>query len=94
MEVLRLKEVLKQKGVTGKELATKTGVSQPAISDITNGKSFPRPELLLKIATALDVDLKELFISTKKGQKIQVIISNELRVFNSVEEFKEFAEGL
>lgn len=65
MSILRLKEVLKEKGVSGKELAEMVGVSQPAISDISNGKSFPRPDLLLQIGEALDVDVRELFKKTR-----------------------------
>ena len=65
MSILRLKEILKEKGISGKDLAEKVGVSQPAISDITNGKSYPRPDLLLQIANALDVDIRDLFYPTK-----------------------------
>ena len=65
MNILRLKEVLTEKGMTGKELSTKLGVSQNAISNMIQGRSFPRPEHLLKIAEVLDVDVRELLISTK-----------------------------
>ena len=61
MEILRLKEALKEKGVTGKELAEKVDVTENAISLIANGKRQPRFELLMDIANVLDVDLKELF---------------------------------
>lgn len=74
MKILRLKELLKEKGVTGKQLADMVGVSQPAISEFVTNKSHPRPELLLKIATALDVDLKDLFISTKPQKNPKEII--------------------
>ena len=47
MQILRLKELLKEKGVTGKQLADMVGVSQPAISEFVTNKSHPRPELLL-----------------------------------------------
>jgi transcriptional regulator with XRE-family HTH domain len=65
MNILRLKEVLQEKGMTGKDLAIKLGVSQNTISSIVNGNSFPKPALLLDLAKVLDVDLRELFISTK-----------------------------
>lgn len=78
--MLRLKEILAEKGITGKELAanvkvskrdsegreTKGSVSQNAISSIVNGTTFPKPELLSEIARVLDVDVRELFIPTKE----------------------------
>lgn len=66
MNILRLKELLQEKNVTGKELATKLGVSQNTVSSIVNGNSFPKPSLLLDIANNLEVDLRELFISTQE----------------------------
>ena len=66
MEILRLKEALKEKGVTGKELAEKVDVTENAISLIANGKRQPRFELLMDIANVLDVDLTELFKTTKE----------------------------
>ncbi|MGY0427080.1 MAG: helix-turn-helix transcriptional regulator [Polaribacter sp.] len=65
MSVLRLKEVLKEKGISGKGLAETVGVTQATISNISNGNHFPKPDLLLKIAETLDIDIKDLFNSTK-----------------------------
>lgn len=79
MNILRIKELLSEKKLTGKELAEKINVTQASISNIVNGNSFPKPETLLKIAEVLDVDLKELFISTKEdGRKEPIyILENE-----------------
>lgn len=66
MNILRIKEVLLENNLTGKELAERINVTQASVSNIVNGNSFPKPETLLKIAEALDVDVRELFISTKK----------------------------
>ena len=85
MKILRLKELLKEKGVTGKQLADMVGVSQPAISEFVTNKSHPRPELLLKIATALDVDLKDLFISTKPQKNPKEIIGTIRDAINDLE---------
>lgn len=65
MELLRLKELLSDSGISGKILADKTGVSQNTISNIVSGRNFPKPELLLKIAEILNVDVRDLFNSTK-----------------------------
>ena len=85
MKILRLKELLKEKGVNGKQLADMVGVSQPAISEFVTNKSHPRPELLLKIATALDVDLKDLFISTKPQKNPKEIIGTIRDAINDLE---------
>jgi transcriptional regulator with XRE-family HTH domain len=68
MSVLRLKEVLKQKGISGKSLAETVGITETSLSRIINGDQQPRFELLLQIAEALDVDIRELFNATKEEQ--------------------------
>ncbi len=66
--MLRLKEILKEKGMSGKELANHVNVTPASISNIINGNHFPKPELLKDIADALDKDIRELFVSTKKEE--------------------------
>ncbi len=68
MNILRLKEILKEKGVAGKDLASKVGVTPTSISNISNGNHFPKPDLLIAIAKELDIDVKDLFYSTKETQ--------------------------
>ncbi len=65
MSVFRLKELLKEKGITGKELAERVNVTEASISNLVKGDSIPRKELLLQIAKELDVDIRDLFTSTK-----------------------------
>jgi transcriptional regulator with XRE-family HTH domain len=65
VELLRLKEVLSEKGVTGKDLAKKVNVTPNTISNIISGNTFPTPKLLEFIAMTLDVDIRELFKPTK-----------------------------
>lgn len=78
MNLIRLKDVLKEKGMSGKELAERVGVSQPAISDIVNEKSFPRPELLKQISEVLDVDIRDLFIKTKdEGETESIYVKRD-----------------
>ncbi|WP_417873879.1 helix-turn-helix transcriptional regulator [Xanthomarina gelatinilytica] len=72
MEVLRLKELLKEKGISGKDLAAQVGVAENTISFIVTGKTQPRFELLTKIAEALEVDIRDLFIPTK-GDTLETI---------------------
>ncbi|WP_312311420.1 helix-turn-helix domain-containing protein [Empedobacter brevis] len=68
MSILRLKEILNEKGIKGKELALKVNVTQASISNIVNGNSFPKPELLQEIAKVLNVDIRDLFTSTKEEE--------------------------
>ncbi|MBE7697951.1 helix-turn-helix transcriptional regulator [Tenacibaculum finnmarkense] len=95
MQILRLKELLKEKSITGKELVKSIGITETSLSRIIKGDQQPRFELLLKIADVLDVDIKELFVSTKDGSsKIQVIINDKLKTFATIEDFKIFANSL
>lgn len=77
MGILRLKEVLKEKNVTGKELARKLGLSETGMSNIVKGQSLPRQEILLKIAEILDVDIRELFYSTKSKESETLYVQRD-----------------
>lgn len=77
VNILRLKEVLKEKGVTGKELADMIGVTPASISNIIQGNSFPKPETLLNIANALNVDIRDLFNSTKSTTATPIYLKND-----------------
>ena len=58
---LRIKEVLKEKGITAVWLASQIGITQPNMSNIVSGKSKPSLDTLERIAVALDVPITELF---------------------------------
>ena len=55
---MRVKELLKIKGITQKEFAEKLGMTPIGLSQILSGK--PSYTTLEKIASALDVDVWEL----------------------------------
>jgi transcriptional regulator with XRE-family HTH domain len=65
MAVFRIKEIMNLKSMSRDELAKRVDVTTATISNITSEKNFPTISLLLKIAQELDVDVRELFISTK-----------------------------
>ena len=65
MEILRLKELMALKGMSREDLANRVGVSVTTISNINSEKNLPAISLLLQIAEALDVDIRELFIPTR-----------------------------
>ncbi|MEO2070301.1 MAG: helix-turn-helix transcriptional regulator [Zunongwangia sp.] len=72
MEHLRLRELLKEKNMTGKQLAEEVGVSTVSMSNIVSGNSFPRPDVLRKIAKALDVELRDLFTPEGEAQALYI----------------------
>ncbi|WP_264552772.1 helix-turn-helix domain-containing protein [Flavobacterium sp. N2038] len=74
MSILKLKELLIEKGITSKELSEKVGVSTTSISQIITEKQQPRFELLIKIAEFLDVDIKDLFNPTKSSETETVFV--------------------
>jgi len=61
MNHLRIKELLKEKGITSKELASEFGITENGLSLVINGKRQPRFELLEKLATRLNVNFWQLF---------------------------------
>ncbi|MEC4005506.1 helix-turn-helix transcriptional regulator [Flavobacterium sp. SUN052] len=71
MEVLRLKELMNLKGISREELSNKVGVSTTTISNINSEKNLPTINLLLQIAEALDVDIREMFVPTKGNLVVQ-----------------------
>ena len=83
INILRLKEVLKEKGTTSKELSELLGISETSISRIINGTQTPKLETLLNIATALNVDIRDLFVSNLISNK-QTIYIKENDTFKEV----------
>lgn len=61
---MRIKEVIKQKGLTQKEVAEKLGMSLSGLVQIMTGK--PSLTTLEKIAAALDVEVWELLVSREE----------------------------
>ena len=61
----RIKEVLVIKGLSQTWLAEKIGKSTTSVGAMCNNKSQPHLKDLKKIAEILDVDIRELLVSTK-----------------------------
>lgn len=61
----RLKEVLVIKGMSQKELAERLDKNPNTITSICNNKSQPHLKDLKRMAEILDVDIRELLVSTK-----------------------------
>ena len=65
--MLRLKQVLAEQGVTGKQLAEKMGVTPQYISGIVRETGSASLDVLSKIANELNVPLSSLFDDYKNG---------------------------
>lgn len=61
----RLKFVLLEKSVKNKQLAQALGKTESTVSQWVNNYKQPSVETFYEIAQYLDVDLKDLFVSTK-----------------------------
>ncbi len=62
----RLKVVLAEKNKTNKWLAEAIGRSENTVSRWCNNKMQPTTEVMIDIAKALDVDVRELLNKTKE----------------------------
>jgi len=65
IRINRIKAVLAEKDISQKELAKRVGLVPNSITRICNNESQPSLLMLLKIAKALDVDIRDLLIATK-----------------------------
>ena len=86
--MLRIKELLKQKGITQIELAKKIGITPSALlQSITGNTSVSR---LKELADALNVSIGELFESTSK-KELTALVSYKGAFFkaNTLEELEE-----
>lgn len=60
MNIERIKELMKQKGITQKELGEAAGVSQPFIDNILRGLKIPSVATLKAMAVKLGCTVDEL----------------------------------
>lgn len=65
MKVFRLKDILDQRSISGKDFANDLGVTEATVSNLNKGEAIPRKDLLIKIARTLDVDIPDLFLRVR-----------------------------
>lgn len=84
---LRIKEVIKEKGMTVQTLAEKMGINRVGLSNHINGN--PSVAILEKIAAALEVPIQELF-EKKQEENINgyIEIGNEIFKITSLQDVK------
>jgi putative transcriptional regulator len=61
----RIKKILKEQGRTQTWLAEKIGKSYVVVTNYCNNNSQPSIQVLSEISQILDVDVRELLVSTK-----------------------------
>ena len=62
MYIFDIKGIRKKKGISIRELSKKTNISRSYLSELENNKKInPTLQSLLKIASALNVNVKDLF---------------------------------
>ncbi|MDY3513709.1 helix-turn-helix transcriptional regulator [Riemerella anatipestifer] len=71
--MLRIKEILKEKGITQTEFAGTLGISQVGLNKLINGN--PSLSSLEKIANALNIPVRDLF--THSDNETPLYIQNE-----------------
>jgi len=63
--IYRIKAVLAEKQLSGKWLANEIGRTENTVSRWCSNKVQPSLENLVEIARIIDIDIKELLVSTK-----------------------------
>jgi len=72
---LRIKELRTKKGITQYQLAELAGIDPKHMSHIETGRSFPKADLIEKLAEAFNLEYTELF-KTKHLQERQKKLEN------------------
>lgn len=61
LTMINIERVLKQKGMTQRDLAERLGVTVQAVNSVVCGRSIASEKLLERYAQALDVNVEDLF---------------------------------
>lgn len=67
---MKIREIIKAKGLTSKSVAESAGIAEPLLSNILTGKRNPSVPTLRKIAEALHVSVSELMGDTVQDSKM------------------------
>jgi transcriptional regulator with XRE-family HTH domain len=71
----RLKNLMISKQISQRELADRTGCSQPAISQMLNRRCRPRKQTILKLAEALHAEPRELWPDIEVAEMLDAVAS-------------------
>lgn len=73
----RIKEIRKSGSFTISEIANRAGVTAGLISRVENGRTIPSLPVLLKIITALDIEVTEFFNGMPQVNGTQFIVTRK-----------------
>jgi len=84
---LRVKEILREKGITQKDLSDRLGITEVGLSKSLSEKGNPTISTLENIANALDVSIVELFEA--KGVSGFIRVDAESYEINSISDIEQ-----
>jgi len=70
-----------RRGLSQADFAEKADISIPFLSNIERGIKYPQPDMLSKIATALGVEVNELFVASLEsgeGNELLNLMSEDI----------------
>jgi len=82
--ILRIKEVAEGLNITIKAVAKRAGLSYTYTSEVSRGIKLPKVETLVNIAKALNVDIRDLFMSTKENKTNTELIEDVESIMNEL----------
>lgn len=93
---LRIKEILKEKGMQVSELAILIDLSPQNLSKLINEKSKPSIETFERIAEKLNVELWELFTESTSTMELTALIQHKEDFYKaeSLEELKKIVSKI
>lgn len=80
MSKLRVKEILKEKGITGRDLSLKINMSEVGFYKMLSESGNPPLKRLIEISEALEVDIIDLFENKKTANLRCPHCGNDLNV--------------
>jgi transcriptional regulator with XRE-family HTH domain len=86
----RIREALREKGITALALAGQIGMTQANLSNIMTGKTTPPLGTLEEIAKALDMKIIDLFARDESNFTALIDHGGILRRFDSIEALKAY----
>ena len=91
---LRIKEIIKRKGLTQKELADRMNISLSAVKQMLNASSVTTATLD-KIAAAVGCEATDFFIYTSKPPQFTALVRNgsDTYAFDEFEDLRKWVDG-
>ena len=81
----KIAELCAKNGISKYRLSQKTGISQSALSDISQGKNIPTLATLEKICTAFGITMAQFF---SKERNIQDLSEEQLQLLQTWDDLK------